>query len=110
MREAVMEGRCRSFFPSPLAGEGLSIVFGELCEDVLQNGRRLLQHVIVPVARDPKTFGHKDGISRCVALRRRMLTPIDLDDHALFKANEVDNKPLKGDLPAKFEERKPSMA
>ena len=108
------------FLPSPLVGEGGaerssatgegSLRLGELCENVLQNGRRLLQHVIVPVTRDSKAFGHQDSFPRYVTLRRCVLTAIDLDDDALFKANEVKNKVLKGDLPAKFEELKPSVA
>jgi hypothetical protein len=109
------------FLPSPLVGEGgaerssatgegLSIVVDELCENVLRNGRRSLQHVIVPVTRDSKTFRHQDGFSRRVTLRRRVLTTIYFNDDAPFKANEVENKALKGDLPAKFEEREPSIA
>ena len=93
----------------PATGEGF-LRLGELCENVLQNGRRLLQHVIVPVTRDPKTFGHQDGFSRHVTPRRCMLTAIDLDDDALFEANEVQNEALKWDLSAKFEEREPSVA
>ncbi len=38
-----------------------------------------------------------------------MLATIDFDDHSLFEADEVDNKVLKWDLPAKFEEREPSV-
>ena len=108
------------FLPSPLEGEGGAerssatgegfLRLGELCENVLQNGRRLLQHVIVPVTRDEITFGRQDGISRNVTLRSCMLTTIDLDDHAFFKANKVENKALKGDLPTKLEEREPSVA
>ena len=39
-----------------------------------------------------------------------MLATVDLDDDPLFKANEIENKVLKWDLPAKFEEREPSIA
>ena len=34
-----------------------------------------------------------------------MLTTIDFDDHARFKANEVEYKALKRDRPTKFEAR-----
>jgi hypothetical protein len=39
-----------------------------------------------------------------------VLTTIDLDDHASFKANEVENKSLKWNLSAKFEKREPPIA
>jgi hypothetical protein len=76
----------------------------------LQNDRRSLQHVIVPVAPYSKTFGLQDGISRHVALRGCVLTTIDFDDDAPFKANEVENKALKGDLPTKFEKHETPIA
>jgi hypothetical protein len=107
------------FLPSPLVGEGGAerssatgegfLRLGELCENVLQNGRRLLQDVVVPVTRDPETFGDQDGISRCVTLRRCVLTTIDFDDDAPFETDKIENKALKGDLPTKFEKRKSSM-
>ena len=39
-----------------------------------------------------------------------MLTSIDLDDQARFKANEVDNKVLEGNLSAKLELRESPIA
>src|ERR1700694_5307186 len=119
MREAVMMGEMSISFPLPLwkrvaphevrrRGEGF-LRFDELCENVLQNGRGPLQYIIVPVTRDSKTFGHQNSFSRCVTRRRCVLTAIDLDDDALFKANEVENEVLKRDLAAKFEKRKPSI-
>ena len=114
-----MMGEMSIFLPSPLVGEGGAsrseatgegfLRFDELCENVLQNGRRPLQYIIVPVTRDSKTFGHQNSFSRCVTRRRCVLTAIDLDDDALFKANEVENEVLKRDLAAKFEKRKPSI-
>jgi hypothetical protein len=70
----------------------------------------LLQHVIVPVTRDPKTFGHQGGISCCITLGVSMLTTIDLDDELLFETHEVENEILKGDLPAELEAREPPAA
>jgi hypothetical protein len=108
------------FLPSPLVGEGgasQSEATGEgflrlakLCEYVLQNSGRLLQYVIVPVANDSKAFGHQSGFPRCITLRRCVLTTIDLDDDALFEADEIENIALKRDLPPKFEKRKPPVA
>jgi hypothetical protein len=107
MREAVMVGEALIFLPSPLVGEGGAerssatgegfLRLGELCENVLQYGSGLLQHVIVPVAHDPETFGDQDSFPRHVAPRRCMLTAIDLDDDPLFEANEVQNEALKRD-------------
>jgi len=39
-----------------------------------------------------------------------MLATIDLDDELLFEAHEVENEVLKGDLPAKLEDRQPPAA
>src|SRR5258708_1133421 len=120
MREAAMGERCRSFFPLPLwervaPHEGRRRVrgilpLGKLCENVLQYGGRLLQHIIIPVARSSKTFCDQDRVSRRVALGRCVLTTIDFDDEALLEANEIENKALKGDLATKLEERKASVA
>src|SRR6266436_2662812 len=96
------------FFPSPPVGEGGAsrseatgegfLPLGGLCENVLQDGRSLLQYVIVPITRDPETFGHQNGISRYIRLRQGVLTAIDFDDDALFETDEVENKVLKGNL------------
>ena len=108
------------FLPSPLVGEGGAerssatgegfLRLGKLCENVLQNGRRLLQNVVVPVTRDSKAFCDQDGISRCVAFRRCVLTAVDFDDQAFLEANEIKNKVLKGDLATKLEKRKAPVA
>ena len=66
--------------------------------------------MIVPITRDPETFGHQNGISPCIRLRQGVLTAIDFDDDALFETDEVENKALKGDLATKFEKRKPPIA
>ncbi len=65
----------------------------------------MLQYVIVPVTQDSKSFGNQYGFSRCVALGGRVLTAIDFNDEALFEANEIENKALKSDLPAKLKKR-----
>jgi hypothetical protein len=108
------------FLPSPLVGEGGAsrseatgegfVRLGELCENVLQNGGRLLQYVIVPVADGSKAVYRKDRVSRYVALGRCVLATIDFDDEALLEANEVENKVTKGDLATKLEKRKPSIS
>ena len=108
------------FLPSPLVGEGGAerssatgeglLRLGELCENILQYGGRLQQHVVVPVTRDTKTCRRQDGISRRVTRRVCMLTTIDFDDEVLFETHEVENEVLKGDLPANLEEREPPAA
>ena len=115
-----MAGEVAFFLPSPLVGEGGAerssatvegfLRLGQLCENVLQYGGRLLQHVIVPVTHDAKTFRHQDGISSSVTLGISMLTTIDFDDELLLEAHKVENEIPKGDLPAKLEEREPPAA
>jgi hypothetical protein len=107
--------RCRSFFPSPLVGEGGAsrseatgegfLPLGKLHENVLQHGRGLLRHVIVPVAGDSKTFHHQDCFPCFITCGRCVLATVNFDDEALFEANKVENEVLEGDLPTKFETR-----
>jgi hypothetical protein len=107
------------FLPSPLVGEGGAsrseatgegfLRFDELCQNILQNAGRSLQHVIVPVTLDSETFGLQDRFSLHVALRRCVLTTIDFNDEPFFEANEIENKCLKWRLPPKFEEPKASI-
>jgi len=116
-------GSCRGnsvSLPSPLVGEGVAsrseatgegfLRPNELGENVLQNDRRPLQDVIVPVACDSEPFSPEKGFSGCIAPRRCMLTAIDLNDGAPFEANEVENERLKGSLTAKFEPGQASIA
>src|SRR5258708_6535159 len=108
------------FLPSPLVGEGGAerssatgegfLRLGGLFGNGLPKRRKMLQHVGISVKPDPKAFGHQKSIPCCITLRGRVLAAIDLDDHALFEANEIENKALKWDLPAEFEEREPSVA
>ena len=64
---------------------------GKLCENVLQNGGRLLQHIVVPVALNPKSLSNQAGISCCITRRLGMLTAVYFDDDALLEAHEVEN-------------------
>jgi hypothetical protein len=82
---------------------------GQLCEDILQNAGWLLQHVVVPVTRDPETFGDQDCVSGCISRGGRVLTAVDLNNEALLEANEIENEVLKGDLSTKFKEREPPV-
>src|SRR3954462_11634020 len=75
---------------------------GELCKDVLQYRSGLLQHVIVPVARDDKAFSGECCVTSCVASRFRMLTAVDFDHEALFQADEIENVGVERDLSAKL--------
>jgi hypothetical protein len=62
---------------------------GELCENILRNSGSSLQHVIVPVPGYSKTFCSQDGVPCRISLGRSMLAAVDLDEEALFKANEM---------------------
>src|SRR5207237_3429753 len=57
-----------------------------------------------------KVFGHQDGVSCCVALRRCVLTTIDFDDDPLLEAHKIEDIVLKRGLSAKFEAREPTVA
>jgi hypothetical protein len=94
---------------SEAPGEGF-LRLDELCENVLQDARRLLQDVVIPVTRDLKTFGRQYGLSLRVVLRQCVLTTIDFDDYAFFKAYEIQNEILKWDLTPKFKDRKASVS
>ena len=115
-----MTGGCRSFLPSPLAGEGGAerssatgegfLRPGKLCENVLQYGGRLLQHVIVPVTRDSEPLREQYCFPHCVTLGIRVLTAVDFNDETLFETDKIKNEILKGNLSAKFELREPSIS
>ena len=76
---------------------------GELCEDVLQDSGPALQHIIVPVARNLKTFDSQFRVSRGISFRTGVLTTINFNDKTLFEADKVENVTLKGDLSAEFD-------
>ena len=82
---------------------------GKLCENVLQNGGRLLQHVVVPVPLDSKPLSHQDGIPCRITLRQCVLTTVYFDDNAFLEADKVENVLLKGDLPPEFILREASV-
>jgi hypothetical protein len=79
---------------------------GQLCENVLQYRHRLLQNVIIPIARDSKTFGRQRGVS-CAS---RADAACDFDDEALLEAGEVEDILLKWYLPPEFEPRETPAA
>jgi hypothetical protein len=82
---------------------------GKLCENVLQNCRRFLQHVVVPVALDPKSLSDQDGIPYGITRRFSVLTTIYFDDNALLETHKVENELLKRDLPPEFVLREASI-
>src|SRR5579859_201153 len=82
---------------------------GELCKDVLQYSRGLLQHVIVPVAHDLKALSRQSRLSRCITLRRGVLITVDFNDQALVETNEIKNVVLERELATKFEIREPPI-
>ena len=108
------------FLPSPLVGEGGASRseatgegfsrLGKLYEDVLQNCRRLLQDIIVPISRDLESLCHQDRSAFLVTCRRCVLTAINFDDEALFTANKIQNEALEWHLATKLESRKPPIA
>jgi hypothetical protein len=70
----------------------------------------LLQHLIVPIARDGKAFSRQGCVSSGIALRLCMLASIDLDHKALLEADKIENVILERDLPPKLECGKPTVS
>ena len=75
---------------------------GKLCENVLQNGGRPLQHIVVPVPLDSKSLRDQDGIPYRITRRLSVLTAIYFDDDTLLETHKVENEFLKEDLPPEF--------
>ena len=75
---------------------------GKLYENILQNGGRPLEHIVVPVPLDAKSLRHQDGIPCCIARRLGVLTTVYFKNDALLETHEVENVVLKRDLPTKF--------
>src|SRR3569832_1225906 len=81
----------------------------ELCKEVLQEGRGLLQDVVVPVAGYRETCRGNCGVPNCITLRFRVLTSVDLDLETLIEADEVENVVLDWHLPTKKKGKKPTI-
>ncbi len=90
------------FERSEKPGEGSGLSAAELHQQIFQYGVWVLEHIIVPIARNAKSLGKKAIIPLPVNLWR-MLTAIDLDDKPSFETHEVQNVGLEGHLPAEFE-------
>jgi len=83
---------------------------GKLYENVLQNGGRSLQHIVVPVPLNPKSLSYQAGIPCCITRRLSMLTAVYFNNDALLEAHEVENVVLKGDLSSELVLCKASIA
>jgi hypothetical protein len=70
----------------------------------------LLQHIIVSVTRDSEPLREQYCFPCCVTLGICVLTTIDFDNETLFETDKIKNKILKGNLPAKFELREPTVS
>jgi hypothetical protein len=82
----------------------------EMREDIFQHGIGSLENVIVPIAEDPEAFLRKMQVSFLIALRRKMVATVDLNNGSMLKAHEVQDKSIKRDLPTKFEADEPTIA
>jgi hypothetical protein len=60
--------------------------------------------------RDSEPLREEYRVPCRVTLGIRVLTAIDFDDEALFETDKIKNKILKGNLPAKFELREPTVS
>ena len=60
--------------------------------DAFQNGLRILQHLVVPESKNPvSTPRKKFGTDEVGFLAVSVLSAIDLDDHFLFNATEIND-------------------
>ena len=64
-----------------------------------------LQHIVVPIACDPKPFARESALSDCVGLRRGVLTPVHFHNETMLAAGEIKNVILKRHLTTKVEFR-----
>jgi hypothetical protein len=78
-------------------------------EDVFQNRNRPLKDVVVPVAKDTKTFIRQYSVTPPITLRVAVLAAVDFDDNLSTKTDEVQNVVLKWRLPAKFDPRESAI-
>ena len=108
-----------SSFPSPLGGEGgarsapgegSACQEIEFCKQVFQDRRAPLQHIIVPVADDPKSFSCQDGVPLLVMQIFDVLAAINFDQDPAFEAHEIQYEVLKWHLPPKLEAREATVA
>lgn len=81
----------------------------ELDENVFQHGSASLQHIVVPIACDPKPFVRESALSDCVGLRRGVLTPVHFHNETMLEADEIKNVVLKRYLTTKLEFREPAI-
>jgi hypothetical protein len=98
----VGEGGARS-----APGEGS--IFGQLCEKVFENRIASLQDVVVPISKDAKSLARQYRISRSITQRVSVLAAVDLYDDPSFKAHEIKDVRLEGNLPAEFVPGKPAV-
>ena len=90
-------------------GEGSAWLIGKMGEDIFQNGKRSLKHVIVPVSQHAKAFCCQECVAPLIAARFEMLAAVYLDNRFPVKADKVQNEILKRQLSANLEARKPTM-
>ena len=70
-------------------------------KDIAKDSIRIAHHVVVPVSQHSIAFACKScGSISVIALLLQMLTPVEFDDQALLRANEVNDIAEDGDLAA----------
>jgi hypothetical protein len=84
---------------------------GQPCQNVLQNGFRSYQHVVVPISNQSEAKRFQLGRPLLVvSALRRMLPTVDLDDQPSFDTDEISDVTSKRILPPELESTQPPVA
>jgi len=100
----VGEGGARS-----APGEGSTWLIGKMGEDIFQNRKTPLKHVIVPASQHAKAFCCQHCVAPPIAARFKMLAAVYLDNRFPVKADKVQDEFMKRYLSANLEACKPTM-
>ena len=98
--------------PSPLVGEGgarsapgvgSALPIREMRDDIAKYRSVLLEDIIVPIAKNAKSFSTQKQVPLLIALRFKMMAAVDFNDDLSVETNEIQDVILKWDLSAEFE-------
>ena len=86
------------------------MIIGKMRENIIENRGGSLKDIVVPIAKNTKSFTVYNCISLLVALRVKMVATVYFNDNLFFEANEIQDVVLKWNLPAKFNACKAAMS
>ena len=86
------------------------MIIGKMRENIIENRGGSLKDIVVPIAKNTKSFTVYNCISLLVALRVKMVATVYFNDNLFFEANEIQDVVLKWNLPTKFSACKTAMS